>query len=686
MARDPYRYFRIEARQLTGDLGQGLLALERGGGDAELVPRLLRLAHTLKGAARVVRLPEIADQTHAIEDLLTPLRDTSTTAGGAIVGQLLALLDRIVAAVAALPAPDAPVAQPGNAAPVPEAAAPWVHSADVAAIDRLLENVTEAYAQLNLLGSLTARADTATAMSVQLADDFDIAVRAGASGNEARGLLGQLEQLSGLTGDVERGITEVHRRVDREIRQLRDGIEQLRLLPASTLFPGCERATRDSAQALGRQVTFTGSGGDIRLDGQVARIVQDAWQQLVRNAVAHGIEAPAARTAIGKPAAGQVTVAVLRRGNRIVFRCEDDGRGIDLPALRDAAIRRGRPAVDLDRLDSAGIARLLLQGGVSTSATVSEVAGRGIGMDIVRDAVTRLGAEFDVATTPGKGTRFDLVVPQSLASIDAIMVEAAAIRATVPLHAVRQAQRLAPGDIRHTPDGDAVMHDGDAIPLVPLARLLGPAAGQGPAETLSALVVAGAAGRVALGVTHMHGTTSVVFRPLPELAPSTSVVAGASLDADGRPLLMLDPDGVVAAARQAATMPVAQTPRPARPLLVIDDSLTTRMLEQSILESAGYRVELAVSGEEGLERARAGDHALILVDVEMPGMDGFTFIEHIRRDPRLHDTPAILVTSRNAPEDKRRGVDVGAQDYVVKSEFDQAVLLARIRQLVGGDG
>jgi two-component system chemotaxis sensor kinase CheA len=160
------------------------------------------------------------------------------------------------------------------------------------------------------------------------------------------------------------------------------------------------------------------------------------------------------------------------------------------------------------------------------------------------------------------------------------------------------------------------------------------------------------------------------------------VVGGASLDADGSPLLMLDAEGVVAAALKSGKG-AAEVKRVKRPLLVIDDSLTTRMLEQSILESAGYQVDVAASGEEGLERARRGDYGLILVDVEMPGMDGFTFIETIRRDPKLRDTPAILVTSRNAPEDKRRGHDAGAQGYVVKSEFDQTKLLEHIAELLG---
>jgi two-component system chemotaxis sensor kinase CheA len=186
----------------------------------------------------------------------------------------------------------------------------------------------------------------------------------------------------------------------------------------------------------------------------------------------------------------------------------------------------------------------------------------------------------------------------------------------------------------------------------------------------------------AVGVDRLLGSAKVVMRPLPELALASAIVAGASLDAEGNPQLVLDPAGLVANARQgdlAAPEPTASR----LPVLIIDDSLTTRMLEQSILESAGYEVELATSGEEALEFARRKSYALFLVDVEMPGIDGFTFVERIRLDPVLHEIPAILVTSRNAPEDLQRGRDAGAQGYIVKSQFDQAELLTMIRRLVG---
>jgi two-component system chemotaxis sensor kinase CheA len=231
--------------------------------------------------------------------------------------------------------------------------------------------------------------------------------------------------------------------------------------------------------------------------------------------------------------------------------------------------------------------------------------------------------------------------------------------------------------------GHAIVHDGHMIPLASLARTLvreslSPRT-SGPATVL---IIQGRTSSAALRVDRIVGITNVVLRPLPALAPAAPFVAGASLDAEGAPQLVIDADALVSAIERMES-PGEESEATRLPLLVIDDSLTTRMLEQSILESAGYAVDVAMSGEEGFEKARQGRHALFLVDVEMPGMDGFAFIERVRADPDLRHVPSILVTSRSSPEDQRRGHEVGAQAYIIKGEFDQGVLLDHIRRLVG---
>jgi two-component system, chemotaxis family, sensor kinase CheA len=428
---------------------------------------------------------------------------------------------------------------------------------------------------------------------------------------------------------------------------------------------------------------FVATGGDVRLDSHVLGVVQGALVQAVRNAVAHGIESEAERRGARKAPAGRVTLDVSRRGARVAFVCSDDGRGIDFDAVRRALHAKGLPASATERLGSDEIVRLLLNGGVTTSGSVTEVSGRGVGLDVVRAAVVRLGGDVIMRTEAGRGATLEIVVPVSLSSLDALVVEASGVAAAIPLDAVRGTLRVAAGDVARAATGDSIVHDGVVIPFVPLARVLRAkeASGRG-GRALSAVVIAGTSSLAAFSVDRLRGTANVVMRPFPALAVVDSMVAGASLDAEGNPQLVLDPDKLVAGATRDADSS-ADEATVAAPILVIDDSLTTRMLEQSILESAGYEVDVATSAEEGLEKARRKRYGLFLVDVEMPGMDGFTFVETTKKDALLRDVPAILVTSRDAPEDRRRGEAVGARSYVVKSEFDQGQLLETIRKLVG---
>jgi two-component system, chemotaxis family, sensor kinase CheA len=376
-----------------------------------------------------------------------------------------------------------------------------------------------------------------------------------------------------------------------------------------------------------------------------------------------------------------VTIDVTRGGRRIVFSCTDDGAGVDLDAVRRAAQRRGWLTSATEELDAQALLQLLMRGGLSTATAVTEVSGRGIGLDVVRDAVARLGGDVSVQTDKGQGTTLRLAVPLSIASLEVLQVESAGMVVSIPLDAVRRALRHAAEEVARTAEGDSMIHDEQVIPFLSLAHVLKPATSPRTGRFGSAVVVEGAGARAMIGVDRVLGVAGVVLRPLPAFAPAHPAVAGASLDVEGRPQLVLDPDGLVRAAQGASLPP--PTPEPARkPVLVVDDSLTTRMLEQSILESAGYQVHAAVSAEDGLEQARRQRYALFLVDVEMPGMDGFTFIERTQADPELREVPAILVTSRNSPEDFRRGEQVGARGYIVKSEFAQAEFLRRVQELV----
>ena len=654
---DPYRYFRLEARELMDQISRCVLELEKAP-DPQTVQRILRHAHTLKGAARVVKQPEIADRAHAIEDALSAYREDAAAFPAERVGVLLGLVDEIVQRVTALDVPRAATPQPA-AEPLAR-----VH-ADVAELDALLEGVVETHARLAGLRVASAELDRAHRLCELLA---------AYSTDKSRALAEELRAaVAASTRALDAGIGHV----DRELVQVRDHAENLRLVAADSVFTALERTARDAAHALGKQVTFDGRvAGTIRLDAPLLAAIQHALVQLVRNAVAHGIETERERGAAGKPAAGRIELEVSRRARRVVFAVRDDGRGIDVEAVRSVARRRGL-AANASNLDTSELFALLLRGGISTSRDITEVAGRGIGLDVVREVIARFGGEVTVDSKPGAGATFELVVPASLAAIDALVVEAGDASVLVPLDAVRGTRRLGDADIARTAHDETILHGGTAIRYCHLATLLGERA---PMQRAIAVIVEAPAGTVALGVDRLRGTAAAIVRPIPEAAAADPIIAGASLDAAGTPQIVVDPDQLVAAALRvqapARSVPVQHA------VLVVDDSLTTRMLEKSILETAGYDVDTATSAEEGLEAAARRHYALFLVDVEMPGMDGFTFIERIRADQKLRDTPAILVTSRSSTEDRERGTRVGANGYIVKSEFDQADLLARIERMV----
>jgi len=649
--KDPYRFFRIEAAELQDQLGAGILALEKGD-DAGTLTLLLRLAHTLKGAARVVRQQEIAQHAHALEDILAPLRDSGARADRRQIDALLALHDKIGAAVATLGAAVASAPLPLQTASVP-AVMPVTTGADDGDMVRLLDAVSQAHQQLAVLRrSLAQTLDARPGQNVEAAFD----------------------------------------QMDRELEQVRDSAERLRLTPAARLFVPLRRAVRDAARMIGKEVEFEGIGGDVRLDGEVLNLVQGALMQLVRNAVAHGIEPAATRRLAGKPAQGSVSVHVSRLGRRVAFECRDDGAGLNLAALRDKARAKSWALPGVGEPDTQALLQFLLRGGISTAESVNELAGRGVGLDVVRDAAERLGGEVKLQTERGRGTTLSLIVPLRLAALETLQVEAGGVTYALPLDAVRQTLRLLPHDIAISAQGCSVAYQGRSVPYARLADALGDDADDEAAgvQRSSALIVQGRAdgettALAALAVDRVIGTAYVTLCDPPELMPAHELLAGVSVDGEGRPQLVLDPDGLCAFAR--ATLPkVGTAEAPKLPILVIDDSLTTRMLEQSILESAGYAVHAAISAEEGLEKARQQRYALFLVDVEMPGMDGFTFVERTRADPLLSQVPAMLITSLNSPADKQRGIDVGASGYIVKGEFAQSDFLQRVRQLVQNHG
>ncbi|MCB9727054.1 MAG: response regulator [Deltaproteobacteria bacterium] len=689
MATDPYKYFRIEARELIDGLSQGVLELEKGAPADAQVARLLRLGHTLKGAARVVRQPEIAELAHEVEELLSAHRGAAEALPRGQASALLELLDRAGELLRLLD-PAAPAEAPSGAE-VPADDTLETLRVAIAEMDALLRGVTEAAVQVRAM-----RAELGTSRRLQglagLVSDR-LAARPGRDDAQAAREAAKARPLADELGEelelFNRSLAGAIERAEARLSEVEELTHRLRLVPAHTVFAALERSARDAAEAIGVEVDFQTDGGAVRLDAQVLSSLRDALMHVVRNAVAHGIEPRAARLAVGKPARGQVWLSVRRRGGRVSFVCRDDGRGVDLAAVREAALARGMlSAAAAAALDLDGALALLRTGGLSTSGRVTELSGRGIGLDVVRATVAGVKGELDLGSEPGAGTTVTLHVPVSIASMNALLLEEGGLTAAIPLEAVRRTLRLPDADVTRSARGETARVDEGELPFITLHRALG-ASNPAPRgrQVWSAAVIHLGGRSVVLGAGRLPGAASVVMWALPSAVRAEPVVAGASLDAHGDPLLVLDAAGLIQAAEGAAGREPVAARAPRALVLVIDDSLTTRRLEQSILESAGYDVEVAESAEEGLTRARARvgtrAHSLFLVDVEMPGMDGFGFVREVRRDPALHAIPAILVTSRDAPEDRRQGEESGANAYIVKGEFDQNLLLDTIRRLVG---
>ncbi len=680
MAKDPYRYFRVEGRELLEALSKGLLELERGAHGAELFTLLLRQAHTLKGAARVVRQLRISELTHALEDGLAPYRDGKRAVPAPLIADWFALLDRMTVALAELDEAPAAAAAPAEAKPAAEGALETMRI-DVAEMDDLLEGLSEVGVHLATLQRSAGHLERAR----KLADAWLQQARqprgsGGGQGFERAAL--EAEELQAQLG-LALGALNTNLGLSRtELGQVRERAHRLRLAPAEFMFASLERAVRDAAHAVGKAVRFEAKGGEVRLDAHILASIQHGMLQLVRNAVAHGIEDAPGRRAAGKPSAGRIAISVRQQGSKVLFRCEDDGAGIDVDSVRAVAFRSGR--LKSERAGADEVVRVLLKGGVSTAIRATEVSGRGVGLEVVGSTAAELKGEVAIRTEAGQGTAIVICVPITLVSVTALRVAADRRIVSLPLSSVRKSLRLNEGQLETSGAQSCVVSDGKALPYLSLLDLLGvPEGAQARREARTVVVVEANGEMAALGVERLLGTSNVVLRSLPPFVHAEPWIAGAALDAEGQPELALDPLGFVAAAHAGTVRRPRADAAERPPVLVIDDSLTTRMLEQSILESAGYTVDLATSAEEGLEKARRRAYGLFVVDVEMPGMSGFEFVEHVRGDAELHRIPCILVTSRASREDLQRGKDAGARAYIVKGEFDQGYLLETIRGLIG---
>ena len=687
--------FRVEAAEHLDSLRGQLLALESAAQPAaalELTETTFRTMHTLKGAARSVGLLDVERRCSECEALLSGL-----TRGGTPPGpDDLARLETGVADIAGLlegetaPPPVAPpvaraAAEPAPAEPRPVAepvALPRAGGADgtirisAAKLDALL-----------LLGE--------ELLALKLAADDRV--------HESDALAAEIRRLrSALDGDrpleldaelraVEAGARALHEALQRDRRvagaavdALLDEARRTRMMPAATVLDLFPRMVRDLAASEGREARWSARGTDLQIDRKVLEALKDPLIHLVRNAVGHGIEPPDAREAAGKPRRGRVTATVTSVENsRIEIVVEDDGRGIDLAQVRDAAVRSR--VVDRESAaampDSAAL-DLIYRSGLSTRFVITDVAGHGLGLAIVREAVERLEGSIAVESRPGSGTAVRMTVPAAIATFRGLLVRAAGRPFLISVGAVERAVALN-GETATYQGREAIRIDGEALRVAPLGELLGMPPTDAPSVSPACVIVGAGAGRAGLLVDELLGDTEVLVKELGPPLSNVRHVAGAGLLGSGDIVLILRPADLVAAVSERRTAPapagdvVLATPH----VLVVDDALTTRTMERSLLEAAGYEVTVAVDGMDAWSALQGAEFDLVVSDVDMPRMDGFELTSRIRADARLADLPVVLVTALESRADEERGIEVGANAYVMKSSFDQSNLLEIIRRI-----
>lgn len=712
--------FLEELDERLADLERNLLALERPQAPADRarhVAEMFRAVHSLKGAAHAVGVAPLETLCHALESRLAAVRETGGDLGPELIQLLLSATDAMADAgrrlraggtldagrIAALLAggPPAPPGASSRPAPTPpsEGEAPAIGGErdpsvrlEAGALDAILARWAEAAVERRRLGGgLAALADLRDFVADWRAEwrgQRALLRRTGTDGATiAKRLDDRLGAVATLVADRTTAATEAARALDRVSGALDDQLRVARMQPFAEACAGLERVVRDLALAQGKDARLEVVGGGVALDRAVVARLRDPLRHLVRNAIDHGIEPAAARAAAGKPAAGTVRLSASVEGDRVLVAVSDDGAGFDDEAIRSRAAERGLPAPrDRDELT-----RIVVAPGFSTRRTATAVSGRGVGLDVVRTAVEAVHGTVEISWEPGRGSRCALRVPLSLATTHVVLVRASGATFALPASDVRRTRRVARGDIRRLEGRAVLVREGERpVPLVSLASLLGlPAAGAAEREVVQVVTVAAPAGEAAFAVDEALATSEVVVTGLGHRLRDLVFVSGATVLESGEIALLLRSPALVRAALGAPGQahPDALTERAAptaarRRVLVVDDSATTRSLVRSILEGAGYDVAVAVDGAEAWAKLQERLPDLIVSDVDMPRLDGFALCEAVRRSPRTRDLPVVLVTALGSDRDRARGMETGADAYVVKAEFDQGTLLETLARLL----
>lgn len=726
--------FNAELEERLESMNSALLDLERGAsgsGEGGLVEALFRDAHSLKGGAQLLGRDELAEIAHAMEAHLDEVRSAGSRP--AALAQLFAAVDAMArlgrgdelssaehrGVIAGLAAPTdgsgsneprLDVAEPptGARSDPGEQHGNGHQRADRSGLRVSAERLDALIARSGEL--ITARdaasrqhhdiqqLATALAGLTQRWSDLVADVRRVASGipdGRIRDLVQRIDTIPAELAERERearAIARDARVAVQRFRQLVDNLEaelrDLRMVPVARLFRQFPRMVRDLGESLAKPVQLQAVGWETAIDRELLERIKDPVMHLLRNAVDHGIEPAKERGRRGKPALGSIALEARREADRIVIEVRDDGGGIDRG--RVGQIAGARPAAASVLSGDPDLAAIFAPG-FSTLASASEVSGRGVGLDVVATAIQSLGGTIEVASD-ASGTSFTLRVPLTLISTRVLVLHAGTQRYALPIDAVQHVFRFGADQLAVHGGQQTVTVDDRALAVADLGAALGhpPTALDGDRQLIG-VTTSAPNGRVAFVVAAVEGEREVVIKPLVQPIGRTPLIAGAALVDNDAVMLVLDHAALAASVTgtSAQLRPAEAAPdrsraaeRPLR-ILVADDSITTRTLEKNILSAAGFDVALAADGHEALRTLRHDSFDLLVSDVDMPGMDGFELTERLRAEDATRELPVILVTSKERPEDRKRGLHAGADAYLLKSEFDHQALLQTIREVVG---
>lgn len=734
--------FQLETRTQVQVLNNGLLALEHDPTSAQQLEACMRAAHSLKGAARIVDLHPAVRIAHAMEDCLVEAREGRLRLQAADIDALLMgadLLQRVAtpgaelgseidelvarlsnaplappAASAAAPAPKpADFLPPIPAVEEPPAAAPVRRSSDMGlgegervlrvtadTLNKLLGLSSETLVESHWIGPFGAsmlRLKRMQAGAVQALDGVRAALagqaleaQAQAALDDALRIVEQCQQeLSQRTSEVD----EFGWRMGHLAQRLYDTALACRMRPFGDGVGGMARMVRDVGRALGKQVRLELEGESTQVDRDILEKLDAPLMHLLRNAVDHGIEMPQDRLAAGKPAEGRIRLSARHAAGMLLIELSDDGAGISLDRLRVEVVQRKLASAETAaRLTEAELLEFLFLSGFSTRGEVTEISGRGVGLDVVQTMVRQLRGAVRIQQLTGQGTRFMLEMPLSLSVVRSLLVEVQDEIYAFPLAYVNHALQVRAEGIEQLEGHQHFRFMDRQIGLVSARQILRKSGSAPAGETVCVVLVGDHDRLYGVAVDRYVGERTLVVQPLdPRLGKVQDVMAGALMD-DGTPLLILDVEDMLVSVQKLVQggqltrvdgAGAAEQTRRRKRVLVVDDSLTVRELERKLLLNRGFDVAVAVDGMDGWNMLRSEAFDLVVTDVDMPRMDGIELVSRIKADPKLQGLPVMVVSYKDREEDRRRGLDAGADYYLAKGSFHDDALLDAVEDLIG---